>query len=392
MNIRVLVQTILLCMICSMNVHAVTKTLPVFHAILFADTEDQYIGKTTDLDLSRISSMLIEAQSSLSEDMDFKYYIYPGKYCNPDNLRQVLDGIKVASQDVVFFYYSGHGVRSIHDKSEYPQMCMGLNLDQQSKMISLEGLDKEIAKKNPRLRFTFSDCCNSIGEDVTPKLEINKGPTTITSKTKINYKKLFLDNHGHVIMTSSRKGETSACNIKVGGYFTFCLLYVLEQAILQNVTDWDVIMESVYNSTVNISSEKMHPTYGIKITASSDITPVITDSSSSNNINSQSENESIVTREDRLLPAIRQLIDTRKTPENRISMVNGLLKEHFADNNVIVESLGRDSKTIVKTETSRDFAERLSTEFFLINFNVLKVSRNSAGKINHLKIHEIYKE
>lgn len=372
------------CILCVANVSAQIKRLPVFHAILFTDTKDNTIGKATELDLSKVSSMLVEAQSSMEGEMEFKYYIYPGNYCNPENLHRVLNGMNVSPQDVVFFYYSGHGTRSMHDKSEYPQICLGLSISRQSEMISLEGLDMEIAKKNPRLRFTISDCCNSVGEDVSPKLEISKSASIVSSQIKANYKKLFLKKHGRVIVTSSRKGETSACNLKMGGFFTFCLMYVMEQALKQNVTDWNTIMESTYNSTVNVSDGDMHPVYDVQISEK----PVEVQASTP----VQTDDSDIVTAEDNLLPALRRLVDTNRSPESRLAMTNAVLRNYFANNEVIVECLGRDSRTVVKTETSRDFVERLATEFFLLNFNVIEVSRNAAGKINHLRIHEIYQE
>lgn len=381
-HIRLLMVAVSIC--CAIHVSAQVKQLPVFHAILFADTNDRNIGKTTEFDLSRVSSMLLEAQSSLQGEMEFKYYIYPGNYCNPENLRRVLNGINVNPQDVVFFYYSGHGTRSINDKSDYPQMCLGLSSSRQSEMISLEGADMEIAKKKPRLRFTISDCCNSVGEGISPKLEISKGASVINNQTKANYKELFLKKFGNVIVTSSRKGETSSCNLKLGGYFTFCLLYVMEKAVKQNVTDWNTIMKSTYNSTVNVSSGDMHPVYNVQISDKPVVVPVTPVH--------QTDDSNIVTAEDNLLPALRRLIDTTQKPESRLAMTNTVLRNYFANDNVVVESLGRDSRTIVKTETSRDFVERLATEFFLLNFNFIEVSRNASGKVNRLRIHEIYKE
>ena len=376
---------IIVSMLFTMSTYATqVKQLPVFHAILFADTDDSNIGKTTELDLSKVSSMLIEAQSSLQEEMEFKYYIYPGNYCNPENLRRVINSINVNSNDVVFFYYSGHGVRSVHDTSDYPQMCLGLGLNQQSKMISVEGVDREIAKKRPRLHFTVSDCCNSIGENVSPKLEISKGPSVISSQTKTNYKKLFLEKSGYAIVTSSSKGETSSCNLSVGGFFTFCLMHVMEQAVKQDVTDWNVILENVYKSTVNVSSGEMHPVYDVQISDRLTDAPAAT--------YTQTDDSDIVTAEDNLLPALRRIIDMKRTPESRLAMVNTLIAEYFSGNNVVVESIGKDGRTIVKTETSRDFAERLATEFFLVNFNIIEASRNDNGKIDYLRIHEIYRE
>lgn len=117
MKLYIRLLTVAISILCAINVPAQVKHQPIFHAILFADTNDANIGKTTELDLSRVSSMLIETQSCLQGEMEFKYYIYPGKYCSPENLRRVLNGINISSQDVVFFYYSGHGTRSMNDKS-----------------------------------------------------------------------------------------------------------------------------------------------------------------------------------------------------------------------------------------------------------------------------------
>lgn len=384
MKLYIRLLTVTVSILCTVNVPAQIKQQPVFHAILFADTNDANIGKTTELDLSRVSSMLIETQSSLQGEMEFKYYIYPGKYCSPENLRRVLNGINVSSQDVVFFYYSGHGTRSMNDKSDYPQMCLGLGTSRQSEMVSVEGFDMEIAKKKPRLRFTISDCCNSIGENISPKLEISKGASVVSNQAKANYKKLFLEKFGNVIVTSSRKGETSACNLQMGGFFTFCLMYVMEQAVKQNVTDWDVIIKGTYDSTVNVSNGDMHPVYNVQISNKPVPTPTP--------VAPQTDDSNIVTTEDNLLPALRQLTDTTQSPESRLAMVNNILQNHFANENIIVESLGRDNRTVVKTETSRDFAERLATEFFLLNFNIIKASRDASGKITHLRVHEIYKE
>ena len=73
-------------------------------------------------------------------------------------------------------------------------------------------------------------------------------------------------------------------------------------------------------------------------------------------------------------------------------MVTPLLRKHFANGNVIVEALGKDSRTVVNQETAQEFLERLSTSFFLVNFNILSVERDSNRKITSLRVHEVYKQ
>lgn len=355
-----------------------------FHAIIFADTKDESIGKSTRIDLNNVQNMLAEAQGSLIGKMEFEYYVYPDNYCSPENLKKVLDNIRCQSDDVVFFYYSGHGVRSKRDTSPYPQMCLG-QFDQ-SKMISVEGVDRAIARKNPRLRFVITDCCNSEDEFVTPKLEISKGSSIINSKKKGNYEKLFMEKYGNVIVTSSKAGETSSCNNQIGGFFTYSLLAVLESAIQQDVSDWRRIMDAVKECTTDFSSERMHPIYNVALSQTSPAT--VTES--------QEEIPSIayeeITTQDVLLPDLLQLVDTNISASKRLDMVVPLLKKHFADPYVLVEALGKDSRTVVNQETAQDFLERLSTSFFLVNFNILSVERNADQRITSLRIHEVYRQ
>lgn len=356
-----------------------------FHAIIFADTQDKRIGASTKLDMSNMQNMLVEAQSSLVGKMEFVYYIYPDSYCSPQMLRKVLDNIKCGPEDVVFFYYTGHGVRSIHDTSPYPQMCLGQH--DQSQMISLEGVDRALAKKNPRLRFVVADCCNSESEYVTPKLEISKGNSMINSKKEVNYEKLFMGKYGSAIVSSSKAGETSSCNNQLGGFFTYCFLAVLENAIEQDVSDWNIIMEAVQESTVNISSNKMHPVYNVALSATSPV-------AQSSPVSAQPDPEPVaeVATPDLLVNDLLGLVNVGISAPKRLGMVTPLLKKHFANSEVLVEVLGRDSRTVVNQETAQEFLERLSTSFFLVNFNVLSVERDQSQKIISLKIHEVYKQ
>lgn len=374
------IQLLLLCIVTLLCNLTEAQT---FHAIIFADTKDNRIGSSTKLDMSNMQNMLVEVQSSLAGKMEFVYYIYPDTYCSPQMLRKVLDNIKCGSDDVVFFYYTGHGVRSIHDISPYPQLCLGQH--DQSQMISLEGVDRALAKKNPRLRFVIADCCNSESEYVTPKLEISKGNSMINSKKEVNYEKLFMEKYGKAIVSSSKAGETSSCNNQLGGFFTYCFLAVLENAIEQNVSDWNEIMEAIQESTINISSNKMHPVYDVALSTTSPVaqpTPAQPTPTPITNVATQ----------DLLITDLLQLVNTGISAPKRLDMVAPLLRKHFASNDVIVEVLGRDSRTVLNQETAQEFLERLSTSFFLVNFNILSSERNQDQKITSLKIHEVYKQ
>lgn len=327
--------------------------------------------------------MLVEAQSSLAGEMDFVYYVYPDNYCSPSNLRLVLDNLRCKPDDVVFFYYSGHGTRSLDDTSRFPQMCLAQH--DESKMIPLEGVDRALARLNPRLRFVIADCCNSTSEYVTPKMEISKGNSVVTVGKEVNYRKLFLNQCGNLLMSSSRAGEVSVCNTQIGGYFTYSLLSVLEEAIRQNVSDWNLIMGNAQASTINVSSGRMHPVFDLSL---SDTPPAPVQSvPAEGNLPAQVG----VATQDPLLPDLLRLVDTSVAASGRLELIDPILHRHFANGGVRVEALGRDSRTVVNSEGARNFLERLATSFNLVNFNILTVKRNEGGKITYLGVHEVYR-
>ena len=144
-------------------------------------------------------------------------------------------------------------------------------------------------------------------------------------------------------------------------------------------------MDAVKESTVDLSSKRMHPVGDVNVS----VTPPV--AVQPEPVAPAPVQEEIATQ-DVLLPDLLQLVDTNIGASKRLNMVTPLLRKHFANGNVIVEALGKDSRTVVNQETAQEFLERLSTSFFLVNFNILSVERDSNRKITSLRVHEVYKQ
>jgi hypothetical protein len=90
--------------------------------------------------------------------------------------------------------------------------------------------------------------------------------------------------------------------------------------------------------------------------------------------------------------ALIKLADNNSDESVRINLAKPTLDTFFASPAAVVEIYGRNGKTLLKRETAKEFLQRLSTSFKLINFVEISSQKNDKGKMMSLKIHEIYKQ
>lgn len=93
------------------------------HTIIFADTNDQSIGQSVRVDVKKFQNWANMVADALKTDgYSQKVYNYSGNLCSKSNLLDVVNNL-YCTDDIVLFYYSGHGSRSINDVSKFPRQC-----------------------------------------------------------------------------------------------------------------------------------------------------------------------------------------------------------------------------------------------------------------------------
>lgn len=85
--------------------------------------------------------------------MKLNKHFFSGENCSKAQLIKVLDGLNTNNDDVIIFYYSGHGTRSLNDRSEYPQMCLGSR--RESEFFPLESVLNKLKAQNARLKIVL---------------------------------------------------------------------------------------------------------------------------------------------------------------------------------------------------------------------------------------------
>ena len=349
------------------------------HAIIFGDTKDATIGQSVYEDVQNMTTLM----SIISTENNFKIkeHYYWGNDCNKTNVINVLQNLLCNQQDVVFFYYSGHGTRAIDDKSKFPQMCLGGNYD--ADFMPMYQADELIAKKNPKLRIVMADCCNNVVPGVSPKSDYGNGKAIVKSQPTTALKTLFGTTKGSVIVSSSKIGETSA-GWAIGGAFTCCFLVELDKMIEgQSPIAWNTLLENTklttYRETSRDGRTGHTPIFDVNIEGQNSQTPAVEIGVP------QSDNP--------FVSALIKMADNGGDELSRIRLVDPALNNYFSSSKAVVETYSQNGRTMLSRENARDFLERVSTSYKLINFSIMPASQTDAnGKYTYLKIKEIYKQ
>ena len=365
------------------------------HAIIFANTKcpgeepgSMGIGPSVTCDYQRMKIEFETMASFLNYKKDFQWYEgSPNHFCRT-NLESALNNLSCGKDDIVIFYYSGHGGRSPKETQD-PFPWMQLVVDpyrtpwNASQYYSLSQVLKRIEAKQPRLSIVLGDLCNSLSNAIPQKdVPEMKGATKISKAPCDFYKDLFLKVKGSIISSSSKPGETSAA-FSDGGAFTICFTEALQIMVSNNMEpDWETLLEGTKMRTSKVTQGKQNPIYEARLQKVSDIP-------------STSEQPSVSpqpTSEDRDIANYLTAIGNSNTAiKERINLVYQTLNLFFASPQAKVEVVGRDGKTIVATKYASAYLNNLSIARNLVKVINVDQTEGSNGKLTYLKVHEMYK-
>jgi hypothetical protein len=240
--------------------NTLSTTGPNIFLIVVADTQDEKIGPSTKKDLISVTNLFRKATKEIGVGYGEKM-LYANTF-DKKNILNTINSIPAKNDDVIIFYYSGHGYNHPKANSLFPTM----QLDGDD--FLLENIHEILKAKNTRLSLTIGDLCNSVP---SPKVEIPAKKESIHKSSyffdKQKLKKLLLESKGDLISTSSKKGQYSFCMVDANGnagngHFTNAFLTEFAKATtsVENVsstTDWTSIFNNSYKTALKTS--KIHP-------------------------------------------------------------------------------------------------------------------------------------
>ncbi|MEP6675787.1 MAG: caspase family protein [Ferruginibacter sp.] len=241
------------------------ESTPNFYFIAVANTKESTIGSGCNTDLINIGVVF----QQIANDLDLPYKlttISAGQFTKHNVLNAITD-LKPRKQDIVLFYYSGHGFSFKDDSAHvYPQLDLRNNPPVYSEAVikastvNIEEVYEMIREKKARLNLVISDCCNSLIEfyryypnpNIVPQpynFPINKEVASL----------LFLKTNASVLATAASKGQYAVSDEKTGGIFTgnFCeQLYstCYDLSLKSSDVSWAKILQQTHKNTLAASA------------------------------------------------------------------------------------------------------------------------------------------
>lgn len=369
------------------------------HWLTFIDTTDPNVGKIDVNGREVLYNHFVNVVNAAVKEKGYKANIQDvyGTALSPKKCVDIISNLNVASNDVVIFYYIGHGTHGTVGGDVWPMMFMAQ--DDPNKLIPLKWVHDQLKAKGAKLTATIGMCCNvyqPIKRSSTPSFSVNYGNTYLTDTEKESIQKMFLENKGDFLLSSASPGQSS-----VGGdtplgpmdFFTCVLVRAFEEYAYSGELEWgglfgvvkDVINEATGGQQTpifvsNLSKASAAPT-PVPTPAPVVVTPPSPTPAAVASINQEWLN--------RLGVALDNLIDVRQLENARISQATEL--EKIFTSNATVKVMSQDGNVVVDKSSANDFIGRLATSRILLKVAPVNVVV-SGNKISELKVKEIYKK
>lgn len=213
----------------------------VLHFLSFTDTNDKFVGESAQAAYIYFSKVLlpeIKQATGLNLNNIFCY----GENFRKSKLDSICDNLSTRLDDVIFFYFVGHGYNDGSD--DYPMLALDSpRKSLSSRSHSLSEIYHRLKNKPHRLLVVVAEACNTF---------VNVGKEDAVGSSKVNYfeencKYLFEKATGDILVSSSRKGQKSYGTNDDLGFFTRSFMEVIGGN--QLYTNWNDFLTQVARKT-----------------------------------------------------------------------------------------------------------------------------------------------
>lgn len=207
-------------------------------SIIACDTVADSIGESVARDMSHVQNEI--RQIALYTNSSLQELIFDGASLYPQAFLDTLRALEFTEEDTIIFYFSGHGYRTF-SKDEgvsWPNFYFTIS----DKGVDYAQIIEILSSKNQNLLIAIADCCNNFLEASEAPPLVKRKIEALSSGAKSNYKKLFLETSGKIIITSSDIGELSWCYTR-GAIFTMALFDCIQEETRKKKTSWSMILD-----------------------------------------------------------------------------------------------------------------------------------------------------
>jgi hypothetical protein len=214
--------------------------VPTLHAILAIDDTAADIGAAVDR--NSINAWLNAISQNTGLLLNTIELTGNGGNLRQSYLTAAINNLDIGSNDVIVFYYSGHG-GSDGDRnalqSRWPVLIF-LNDEE----VRFDEVQQSLRAKEARFTMVIADCCNNYPDQAKIGLPVPRGNTD-------NYQTLFFQYRGYILLSASSPGEFSLGGDD-GGMFTNQFLDAFYTSAASGSPSWDSI---VYDATQKVTQD-----------------------------------------------------------------------------------------------------------------------------------------
>ena len=226
-------------------------------ALIVVDLQDERIGCIHDVENVRKSLLVI------GEKIGFEVSTTTLKSRGfvASTVVQKLKKLPSSKDNIVVFYYSGHGFHDKNRTSRWPTLFT------KKQRLAGSAIVKYLKRRSSRSSIVIFDCCNS-SCDMKKIVHSIRSVERLALSHRDNLEglaSLFLETKGVVVMAAAQVGEAAEGTISGGGVFTGALLRSMKKFGDKENPTWDSIFQDAANQTnANSSYRSQHPIFAVE--------------------------------------------------------------------------------------------------------------------------------
>jgi len=226
------------------------------HTVIFVNTQENTTwggNRTVDrtADYNNMKQFFSSIATAIGYTNDMRAHGLQQDF-NKTMIDREIDNLRVGPEDIVVFYYSGHGGNLEQDKWPHLQLQSGLYW--QSDIV--KKLNSQCA--NAKLIICIADCCNNTAE--------NGIPGSYNPRESSYLKQLFTNfsEKTTIVMSASIQGQVSYSHRQYGAYFGNCLrIAIAEKTANSNsqAPTWQDIFLCTKLLTLRVTKQAQEPQF-----------------------------------------------------------------------------------------------------------------------------------
>lgn len=388
------------------------------HWLTFIDTTDKDVGEMDKngqaLLFSRFRNVVNAALASYGYTADNQEYF--GNQLTPQNCKSAVERLRCDHNDIVVFYYIGHGTHAAQEKNKFPQMLMGKGWSEERMFIPLYWVHEQMKSKGARLCLTIGMCCNPI-----QIASAKDRPTFSSSSFRYNYGSsylsdaeidriltLFLESKGSIIQASAAVGELSwgykFQDMGMIDSFTRYLILQFEDMMKKGSTlTWNSFLGTIGNNVSALQKEVVAQNPDMIVQAQQESYSPYQDPI--NEISIERCSRPIIGKNptppnsdnldgknlEEIMEECLSYISHADNPTSKRIATGQRMKQYFAPS-AKVKILSQDGDRVVNSKDAADYISLTSKVSILLNVEFIDLDVNPQGLITKLEVKEYYRK